>query len=118
MPKEIEFLVYRYPNHEAYQHGHGEFVGRTKNEIDAIHAAKNSFHDRTEIMSITLHNHPALEGFSASLQINYTERGKEFTMDDFWICPDPNYRGEKDNSYWGTIGDWKAEKQQEEPELD
>ena len=39
-------------------------------------------------------------------------------LDDMWLYPDPNYRGDIDNRFYGTLRDFKARDKAVEPEID
>ena len=102
-----KYRIIQYCDHENYQHGHGVLRNEFRSFDDAYEFAMNAHLFPEEILSITFQNHPEFEVFSGEYHFTSKDKGP-FTIDDFWIYPDPNYRGTENNSFWGKISEYKA----------
>ena len=61
----------------------------------------NLYHD--ELLAITS---KIYEGYLGELTIN-KDNQKTVSIDDMWLYPDPNYRGDVDNNFYGTLAEWR-----------
>lgn len=106
-----------YSTNEDYQYGHGTHLVSDKNFTIMVKELMNriSIMDKNSIISITMINNPNFPGLIGSMSFNKYELNElnnnkinthKLTIDDFQLYPDPNYRGEKDNHFWGTAAEY------------
>ena len=103
----MNFTIIFYENNEAYQLGHGTIVKNCSCLTDTKNIVKSYSLNRENILSITFKNHLEYEGFIGELSILGTDKVRNVDLNDFWICPDPNYHGNTDNNFYGTIREYK-----------
>lgn len=112
------FRVAIYDSFEDMQHGHS--VGsRTFDAVDsAIQHAKSSIGGLRDYASISCKDHDKFPGAILELDLDFNNRQDQFSIEDFWMYPDPNYRGEEypSSKFHGTVGDFL--KQQKEESLE
>ena len=113
-----KFKVSIYENNEDYQHGHAITTDEAVGLFQAKAIASNIGLQGNQVCSITFKENDEFEGYIGDYVFN--KDVTPFTIDDFWLCPDPNYRGDKDNSFYGSIADYKQRisEQQSDVELD
>jgi hypothetical protein len=106
-------LIY-YDSHENCALGHGKLLEENDNMNLLLHKAREYrlYHD--ERLTIASKDY---EGYIGELTIDKNSQ-KTVTLDDMWLYPDPNYRGDADNSFYGTVAEYRAEKDSPDMELD
>lgn len=105
--------LYYYENNENYQYGHGKLL--KEGDIDTLFSSAKTWHyNREEKLCIVSHD---TEGYIGELSFDITNY-RDTTLDDMWLYPDPNYRGDIDNRFHGTLRDFKACDKAVEPEID
>lgn len=57
------------------------------------------------------------EGYIGELSFDITNY-RDTTLDDMWLYPDPNYKGDIDNRFYGTLRDFKNKSQEKETEIE
>ena len=104
--------LYYYENNENYQYGHGKLL--KEGDVNTLlPTAKDWHYNREEKLCIVSHD---TEGYIGELTFDITNY-QEVTVDDMWLYPDPNYRGNIDNSFYGTCRDFKARDKTAEAEM-
>lgn len=111
-----KFKVSIYENNEDYQHGHAittnEAIGFTQAKV----IAGNIGLQGNQVCSITFKENDEFEGYIGDYVFH--KDVTPFTIDDFWLCPDPNYRGNEDNSFYGLVSDYRQLHKEDDQELE
>ena len=105
--------LYYYENNENYQYGHGKLL-KEDNATALFHTARTWHYNREEYLSIVSH---AYEGYIGELAVS-AKNCDTVKSDDMWLSPDPNYRGNVDNSFYGTLADFKEWQKAQENETE
>ncbi len=107
--EQYDFRVSRYYNHEESQYGHIIETSLVTGIEDAKRQIKRYQYGaaRQNVITASFHGSGELEGFIGEVSFYAYEKIKDLSIDDFWIYPDPNYRGDKDLKFSGTVDDYK-----------
>ena len=109
----VKAKLYYYENEENYQHGHGKLL--KEGDIDTLLSPAKAWHyNREEKLCIVSHD---TEGYIGELSFDATNY-RDTALDDMWLYPDPNYRGDIDNRFYGTLRDFKNKSQEKETEIE
>jgi|GEM_PF-6448315 len=103
--------LYYYANENDYQLGHGKLL-KEDNATALFSTARTWHYNREEYLSIISH---AYEGYIGELTIN-ARNCDTVKSDDMWLSPDPNYRGDIDNSFYGYLSDFRERQKDAEYE--
>lgn len=103
-----EFKVAMYQNHEDLQHGHAFDRKVFPSVNEAILYAKHNVYHGEQCSEISCKEHDGFPGTMLSLNIDRNNKGDDLSIEDFWMCPDPNYRGidYPSSNFYGTVKDF------------
>lgn len=103
----MTFQTSLYRTHEDSQYGHRERSGKFSSVEDAVRYALPYVDSRGRCAEISCINPEEFPGAVLTLHIDADSRGQDFSIKDFWMYPDPNYRGAcPSHSFYGTVGDF------------
>lgn len=78
---------------------------------EAIWYAKSKVNYGEECSKISCRDHQAYPGAILSLHIGTRDKENDFSLDDFWMYPDPNYKGKEypSSNFYGTVREFEEE---------